>query len=611
MILRRRLPHLFPALLLSASIVSGPIARAGAQAPTALAPAAARPRSDAQVSREADRIARAYAELERFSGSVLVARGGRVLLRRGYGLADRERGARNTPETRFDLGSLAKQFTAAAILKLESEGKLSVSDPLSKHLPDYPRPAGDQVTLHHLLTHTSGIPSLGRRGPLERVEEDCSPQTMERLIAYSKDLPLASAPGERYAYSNTGYILLAAVVERASGMAFYDYLREALFRPAGMTRTGKLDPGEAADGRAMGYDGYAPEVKPAKCVHPSWMPGAGAVHSTVDDLFRWQQALDAGEILPPAQLEKFYHPHVSRGRPGAHYAYGWFRGTMHERPLVFHGGTTAGFVSEMYRWPDDGVLVIALSNRLPELGVDVPAEITRRVGALLLGAAYDLPPRPAALRPDALRRLAGRYEFAPGFVVDVRLDGDRLMATAAGDASWSLSTVGAQTRLNLDSDTVRAGMRILRAFAEADVPALREALKPERRPQVRDSSLMFLKLLQEHDPRFGRLLTLTPYRVVPDRTGPAVDARATFERSEWFVRAELSPELQLSGWYYGGTLPSRVALTPEAGGGFFVDGFRWEEPDLRLRFTMENGAAAALVVVGADGPVTARRLPDA
>ena len=596
---RRRRTHAVPLVLSLLALAP----RAGAQSPSA-------PMADAELAASVDRIAGAYAALGRFSGAVVVARGGREVLARGYGRADRERGLPNTPDTRFDLGSLAKQFTAAAILKLEAEGKLSVSDPISRHLPDYPRPVGDRVTLHHLLTHTSGIPSLGRRGPLQDVEEDCTPKTLDELIAFSKDLPLQSEPGAQYRYSNTGYMMLAAVVERVSGMPFHDYLRTALFEPAGMQGTGPVMPDAAADGLAKGYEGYAPDIQPARCVHPTWQTGAGGLRSTARDLLRWDRALAEGRVLPPAQLAKLVHPHVGRGRPGAFYAYGWFVHPLHGRTVVNHGGTTAGFVSEMYRFAGDSVTVIVLSNLLPTLGVNVPAEVGERASALALGVEPDPPPpTPVRLDEAALRRVEGTYEVAPGYRVRVGVEDGRLIATALGDSSWSLSTIAAQRALNRASDTVATGMRILDAFARADVAALRAALKPERQAQVRDSSLMFVRLLQEHDPRFGRLLKSSAYRVVADRNGGAfVDARMSFEKSDWFVRAELDANLRLQGWYFGSTLPARVELVPTAPGRFFADGFRWEEADLPVRFEMEGGRAVAMVIEDPSGPVRARRV---
>lgn len=570
-------------------------------------PAAAQQLTDAEVAREVDRIAEAYAALGRFSGSVLVARDGREVFARGYGLANRAAGVAATPDTRFDIGSLGKQFTAAAILRLESEGRLSVHDPVSRHLPEYPRPAGDQITLHYLLTHTAGLPSLGRRGQLEHVAEDCSPRTLEELIAFSNNLPLDFAPGTEYRYSNSGYALLAAVVERVAGMPFDVYLRTALFEPAGLQATGRVLPGEETAAVAVGYTGYEPDVAPRGCVHASWHTGAGGVHSTARDLLRWDRALAAGRILPPEQLAKFYHPHVQTGRAGRAYAYGWNRLEVHGRPVIHHNGGTEGFIAEFMRFEGDGLLVVVLANYLPDLSVNVPIRIVRAGSAAVLGQPYEVPPLPVPTPAAQLARFAGTYEAAPGYVVRVDTAGGRLMAQALGEGSWSLSTVAAQRALNPASDTLAEGMRIIRAFVDGDLPTLRAALAPARQAAVSDSSLLFLRRLIETDPRFGPVRAISPLRIIPERTGPFVDARVTFARGEWFLRAELDTENRLSGWYYGSTLPSRVELVPLGGAEFVADGFRWDEPDLRIRFVERAGRAAEMVIEDAAGPIVAPR----
>lgn len=563
--------------------------------------------SEEAALREVDRIAEAYAALGRFSGSVLAARGGEELFARGYGAADRSTGAAVTPDTRFDIGSLSKQFTAAAILRLESEGRLSVHDPVSRHLPEYPRPASDRITLHHLLTHTAGLPSLGRRGQLEDVREDCTAKTLDELLAYSRDLALDFEPGAEHRYSNSGYMLLAAVVERVAGMPFDAYLRTVLFEPAGMDDTGRLTPDVRGAEIAIGYTGYEPSITPRGCVDATWHTGGGGLHSTARDLLRWDRALAEGRILPPAQLAAFYHPHVQTGRAGRAYAYGWGRFEVHGRPVIHHNGGTEGFIAEFMRFPDDGnLLVIVLSNYLPDLSVNVPIRIVRAASAAVLGEPYEVPPLPAAVPPAELARFAGDYEVVPGYVVRVDTAGGRLIAETRGEHSWSLSTVASQRAL-APSDTLAQGMRMIRAFVEGDVATLRAALAPARQAEVADSMFLFLRKLIETDPRFGPVRTISPLRVMPDPTGSFVDARITFERGEWFLRAELDPENRLSGWYYGSTLPSRVELVPLGGAEFIADGFRWDEPDLRIRFTVRNGRATEMVIEDEAGAVVARR----
>ncbi|HEX6039771.1 hypothetical protein, partial [Longimicrobium sp.] len=161
--------------------------------------------------------------------------------------------------------------------------------------------------------------------------------------------------------------------------------------------------------------------------------------------------------------------------------------------------------------------------------------------------------------------------------------------------------------LNPASDTVAAGMRIIQAFLDGDTATLRAALAPERRAEVPDSALLFLRRRMETDPRFGPLRALSPLRVTPDASGSFVDARITFAHGEWFLRAELNPRNQLGGWYYGRTLPARVELVSLGDGEFFVDGFRWEEADRRVRFTLRDGRAAEMVIDDPDGLVVAPR----
>ena len=238
-----------------------------------------------------------------FSGAVLVAKDGAVLLKKAYGLANRETALPYAIDMVSCIGSVTKQFTAAAILKLETEGKLSVSDPIAKYLPGVP-PDKSAITIHQLLTHTAGF-----AGDLGGLDEE--PIGRDALVARVFAAPLASKPGERFEYSNEGYSLAAAIVERVSGTGYETYLREHLLLPAGMKDTGYLAPdwplsrlpvGYTADGRPWGRvyrNGWLADG-------PGWyLRGNGGIHSTLDDLYRWILALDAATVLPADVVKKF------------------------------------------------------------------------------------------------------------------------------------------------------------------------------------------------------------------------------------------------------------------------------------------------------------------
>ena len=239
-----------------------------------------------------------------FSGSAFVAKGGEIVLDRGYGLADRVRRRPYTAETIFDIASISKQFTAAAILKLETEGKLKTADPIAKFFGPVP-PDKEPLTLHRLLTHTAGL--------AESFGDEYEPVSRQELIRRALASDLLVRPGRKFRYSNAGYSLLAAVVEIAAGEPYETYLRQRLWQPAGMAHTGfhVPDRGRAAHGYAPGLDWGTPFDHPWAPDGPYWnLRGCGGIVTTADDLYRWHQALAGDAILPRAEREKLITPWV-------------------------------------------------------------------------------------------------------------------------------------------------------------------------------------------------------------------------------------------------------------------------------------------------------------
>ena len=305
------------------------------------------------------------AETDGFAGVALLARGDSVLLRRGVGLADRAAEVPWTPSTVFDVGSITKSFTAAAVLRLDERGRLSVSDRLADHLPGVP-PDKRTVTLHHLLTHSAGFPDV--LGGEYRVEDDYEPVGREAYVARALAEPLEFRPGAGYQYSNVGYSLLAAVVERETGRSYGAFLRDSLLLPAGLTRTGYVGPPWPADSLAHGYtergeDWGSPLDHAWAADGPYWaLRGNGGLLSTADDLLRWYRALDAGRVLTSASLAAAYAPHVPEGG-GTDYGYGW---TVDEGPgggrFVWHDGGNGLYSAYVGRYLDAGVVVIVAEN---------------------------------------------------------------------------------------------------------------------------------------------------------------------------------------------------------------------------------------------------------
>ncbi|MFL5802149.1 MAG: serine hydrolase, partial [Roseiflexaceae bacterium] len=285
-----------------------------------------------------------------FQGTVLVARDGEVLLDKGYGLADAAQRLPNTPQTRFRLASLTKQFTAMAIMILQTRGQLNVQDSICSYLDNCPD-AWRPISIRHLLTHTSGLPNYTDLADYPTTQ--MQPTTPDQLVARFHDLPLLFPPGTQYLYENSDYVLLGLIVERASGQRYGDFLREAIFAPLEMHDTGVDQNNGAVAGQALGYTQVG---VPALALDTSTLFGAGSLYSTVEDLYRWDQALYTTKLLPQPQLDAMWMPYLRE------YGYGWRIGHLNGHRKISHPGLINGFANAIVRLPDDRVTVIVLGN---------------------------------------------------------------------------------------------------------------------------------------------------------------------------------------------------------------------------------------------------------
>ncbi len=299
------------------------------------------------------------ASAQLFGGSVLVTEAGSNLLRKGYGFANLEHRVPNTPETKFRLASITKQFTAMAIMILQEQGKLSVHDAIAKHLPDVPR-SWQPITVHQLLTHTAGLMHSWELPDFTQTM--VVPSTPDQTIARYKDKPLLSKPGEKYHYSGLGYFLLAQIIEKLSGNPYGTFLREQIFAPLKMNDTGEDRQAPILAHRASGYRGPWTALENAPPIHMGLLTGGGNLYSTIDDLAKWDEALTAGLLISKASYEAMYTPFKE------HYAYGWRvetrdpLGAERGRKRFVHGGNISGFDTVIMRFPNERVSIIVLSN---------------------------------------------------------------------------------------------------------------------------------------------------------------------------------------------------------------------------------------------------------
>lgn len=330
--------------------------------------------SQTQLSVEIDEYMTALVEQNQFSGSLLVAKDGKVLLSKGYGMANWEWQAPNTPQTKFRLGSITKQFTAMAILQLQAQGALNVQDPICPYIQDCPE-AWQPVTIHHLLTHTSGIPNFTASSGYAELKKQFT--TPSKLIEQFRNLPIDFTPGERWRYSNSGYIVLGYIIEQVSGLSYATFLQNNIFEPLQMADTGYEDNHRAILHHATGY--LSPGLN-AEYIDMSVPYAAGGLYSTVEDIFLWDQALYAGKLLPLSLQDEMFTPFVpipaERSAVSvASYGYGWRIGEQFDRLWVAHGGGIEGFAAIFDRYPDDKVAIIVLSNfenaRVGDIALDI------------------------------------------------------------------------------------------------------------------------------------------------------------------------------------------------------------------------------------------------
>jgi CubicO group peptidase (beta-lactamase class C family) len=378
----------------------------------------------ADYSQKADKYLNQELSSERFMGSVLVARSNQIVFMKGYGLANREHNIPNAPDTKFRLGSLTKQFTAMCILRLQEQGKLSIDDRISRFVAECPT-NWSGIKIRHLLTHTSGIPNFtGFPDYLPTMMLSSPP---EKTIQRFRDKPLDFQPGERFAYSNSGYILLGYIVEKASGERYEQYVKEAIFIPLGMEDSGYDHFETILPHRATGYSRSGDTWVNSAYIDMTVPHGAGALYSTVQDFFRWYQCWREQKILSVLSWRAMTTPEKGN------YGFGisvseHFKQTTQK--VFEHGGGINGFATSMKWFPDADLFVAAFANSDSARA----GEVAENLAAIMFDMPVTLPKERKAIKlePKQLDSLAGRYELAPDFILTVTASGEHLFVQGTG-----------------------------------------------------------------------------------------------------------------------------------------------------------------------------------
>lgn len=343
-----------------------------------------------------DELLKEYLAYSKFNGSALVAKDGKVIFKKGYGMANMEWDIPNSPNTKHRLGSVTKQFTAMLILQLAAEGKLDLQAPITNYLPDYPKETGDQITTHHLLTHSSGIPNY-TSFPKFFEEDSRDPYTPEEFTTKFQDMELEFTPGEMFNYSNSGYFLLGLLVEKLSGKTYEEMLDEKIFFPLGMKESGFDHHSDILKNRATGYENNGNGFINSPFLDMSIPYAAGSLYATVEDLYLWDQALYTNKLLPQKYMDMYFKPHIP-AFGSFHYAYGWMVGnealgnTTDSIAVITHGGGINGFNTQISRQLSDKSLIVLLNNT----GGAPLGKITQSILGIINDKTYDLPKTPLA-----------------------------------------------------------------------------------------------------------------------------------------------------------------------------------------------------------------------
>ena len=368
------------------------------------------------ISEKADQLLSAYSEQQKFSGNVLIARDGEILFEKAYGYADRKNGKVNDIETEFRIGSLTKMFTSTLIHQLAEESLLSVNDPISKFVPGFQD--GKSITINHLLTHTSGI--KGRTNG--------EPKSLEESISMFKTEPLAFTPGSQFQYNNFNYLLLSYIAEKVTGASYATLVEKRILRKAGMDHSG-IDKNERqSTSKANGYI-TNPETanwEVANGGNVSLASGAGAMYSTIRDLYKWSLAISKKAILPGSTLSEAMTPvHNNYGR-------GWMITEANGRRSVGHTGSIPGFIANFITYPKENITIILLSNYQDIDGRKLSKDLT----SVVFGEPYTIPVVKHAvnLPAEVLSKYAGDYKLENGFTITLSTEGNKLYALAQGDA---------------------------------------------------------------------------------------------------------------------------------------------------------------------------------
>ncbi len=366
--------------------------------------------------------------------TALIAKDGKVIYRKAFGMANLELGVPMKPENVFEIGSITKQFTAVSILMLEEQGKLNIEDEITKFIPDYPT-HGKKITIHELLNHTSGIKSYTDLPDLrDLARKDLEPL---ELIDVFKDEPMDFDPGTEYRYNNSGYILLGYIIEKVSGMSYADFVQKNIFDKVGMTSSYYGSKTTLIPNRASGYMPSENGYRNADYLSMTLPYAAGSIMSTVDDLLKWQNAITANELISEASKKKAHTGYDLTSGDPIYYGYGWSVDEINDVPTIEHGGGIFGYTTYGIYIPGEEVYVAVLTNS----NGNSPTDVSVRIAAHAIGKPFPDNKSAATLTAEQMKKWTGTYEFDGGIVRFITYEDGTLYSQREGSGKMRLMAV--------------------------------------------------------------------------------------------------------------------------------------------------------------------------
>jgi CubicO group peptidase (beta-lactamase class C family) len=529
-----------------------------------------------------DSLMQGYSFYGRFSGTILIAKDDRILYQNSFGYANKEDGIENSNSSVYGIGSVTKQFTATAVLKLAQEGKLELTDKLSDYFPTLGETAS-HITIHHLLSMNSGIYEDFSRSKTYDIESVIFPKahpiSTNALVHYFGKLSSDCKPGKKYDYSNINYILLAAIIEKISGQKYGDYLTENFWKKLGMNSTAFGSENVKENLLSKPYLGLPNQHEAPDYWHDSWVLGAGGIFSSAEEIYRWMYNINNYNVIDSLHTQKLFKKHAKDGNE--HYAYGWQIGERKGSEYRYHGGGTLGYVCEAGFFPEHNIYMVVLTNHthnLMEIGRSVRLNkgIVSEIQNILFGEPFSSLPIP---KWNGTISFSGNFEVN-GYDYEVIQNGKRLQITA-NQNSPSILDVPFWQDLTEDTKRFKKAERIAIAFGEEDFRYVRR--KAGLMLRVLVSTKKLGQIWDEITGEKGKFLGYNFYRIPGVNIKSSYWVRLVHEKKEIGLRLTLNKRGKMRGMHidqsfsFGGPVEVESIVIDDKS--IFIDGFKYGYPD--------------------------------